>query len=88
MMMTALRRRIARFLCWIAHWIDVMPAEAPRVWVSNALFDLTRQLTDQVEQLDASGEFKRHTVYAALIKAFPDARKKDLSLAIEQVLQE
>lgn len=37
---------------------------------------------------DASGEAKRHQVYALLIKQFPEARKKDLSLAIELALQD
>ena len=37
---------------------------------------------------DASGEAKRHQVYARLIKQFPEARKKDLSLAIELALHD
>ena len=34
------------------------------------------------------GEYKRHQVYARLIKAFPQSRKRDLAFAIERVMQE
>ena len=37
---------------------------------------------------DASGEAKRHQVYSRMIKQFPEARKKDLSLAIELALHD
>jgi hypothetical protein len=45
-----------------------------------------RELTATAELLDASGEYKRHTVYAQLIKEFPQVAKRVLSLAIEQGL--
>ena len=35
-----------------------------------------------------SGEYKRHVVYAKLIHDFPAMRRRDLALAIEQVIQE
>ena len=87
-MIVRIRRWLARWLCRLAHWIDVMPTDSRPSWTATALLDRARALTDKAEELDASGEYKRHSVYAALIKAFPDARKKDLALAIEQVLQE
>jgi hypothetical protein len=34
-----------------------------------------------------SGEFKRHQVYADLIKEFPDLPQRDLSLAIEMAVR-
>lgn len=37
---------------------------------------------------DASGEFKRHKVYAQLIKEFPELRHRDIALLIEVVMQE
>jgi hypothetical protein len=33
------------------------------------------------------GEFKRHQVYADLLKEFPDVRRRDLSLAIEMAVR-
>ena len=87
-MIVAVRRWLARWLCRLAQWIDTMPTTSGSTWTTTALLDRARLLTDKAEQLDASGEYKRHSVYAALIKAFPDTRKRDLALAIEQVLQE
>ncbi|MDZ4263913.1 MAG: hypothetical protein U1B30_16490 [Pseudomonadota bacterium] len=34
-----------------------------------------------------SGEYKRHSVYAQLIKEYPGRRKRDLSRAIDYVLR-
>lgn len=48
----------------------------------------TRELVAAAEGLDASGEYKRHQVYAALLKEFPSALKRDLAFAIECVRQE
>ena len=86
-MIVAVRHWLAQWLCRVAQWIDVMPLQEP-LWDSSPIRDRARVLTDKAELLDASGEYKRHTVYAALIKAFPDARRRDLALAIEHVLQE
>jgi hypothetical protein len=45
-----------------------------------------RVLTAAAAGLDGSGEYKRHVVYAQLIKEFPQVAKRVLSLTIEQVL--
>jgi hypothetical protein len=41
----------------------------------------------ETDRPDATGENKRHQVYAALIKKFPQARKRDIGLAIELALR-
>jgi hypothetical protein len=40
-------------------------------------------LIESVDGLDASGEYKRHLVYARMIKDIPGVEKWKLSLAIE-----
>lgn len=45
-----------------------------------------RGLTERAERLDASGEYKRHVVYAALQKDYPTTAKRVLALAIEWVM--
>ncbi len=57
-------------------WLDPAPLEAARV------------LTKAAQQHAMSGEAKRHQVYAALIKAFPNASKRILSQAIEDAVAE
>lgn len=44
----------------------------------------------RVEELkkDMSGEYKRHQVYAKLIKRFPDEPRRDIGLAIELAVRE
>ena len=48
--------------------------------------EVARALASAVEAVSAagtSGEYKRHVVYAQLIKKFPNAVKRALALAIE-----
>ena len=46
------------------------------------------ELVSQVAPRDMGGEAKRHTVYAQLIKDYPDIAKRELALAIEIALAE
>ncbi len=48
---------------------------------------VTRALMDQAQTIHIDGEARRHQVYAALIKRYPDRRKRDLALLIETVQQ-
>lgn len=71
---------------WIARWLRRMAT-----WIDpshDALLEAARVRTRAWAPHDCSGEHKRHQVYAALIKAFPGARKRDIAFAIERVLQE
>ena len=54
---------------------------------SQALVDRARVLClAQNYKLDISGEYKRHQVYAQLIKEYPHEDRKKISLAIELAL--
>ena len=63
------------------------PCEQPQ---DSPLLARARVLTADMDATCApgtSGEFKRHSVYARLLKEFPAERKRDVALAIEQALQ-
>lgn len=80
-----MRRWLAWYLRAAAERLDPPPPDR------HELLDLrVRELIDEQDARwpDRDGEGKRHQVYARLIKDFPDARKRDLSLAIESVIQE
>lgn len=63
------------------------PALAPVVPIaSSALQQRASALTKEQETVDASGEYKRHIVYAQLIKEFPAETKRNIAKAIESVL--
>jgi uncharacterized membrane-anchored protein YhcB (DUF1043 family) len=53
---------------------------------SCALQKRAAELTKAQENVDASGEYKRHVVYAQLLKEFPDEAKRKVSKAIEAAL--
>lgn len=54
---------------------------------SNAEFALVKQLVQAADLLiDVSGEYKRHIVYAQLLKEFPTQSKRYLALQIEKAL--
>ena len=74
-----MRARIVRLLKWL-----LRKAAPP---IADALLARTAVLVQEAEALAASGEYKRHVVYARLIKEFPSRLKRDIAFAIEQVLQ-
>ena len=56
--------------------------------LSTALVELARQarvlaVCEDLTHPGESGEYKRHQVYAKLLKSFPQADKQDLAFAIE-----
>ena len=60
-------------------------------WKMRKAFDpvlliRTKELVAQFDPVDGSGEYKRHQVYARLIKEFPTAQRRHLALAIEIAL--
>lgn len=76
---SAMKARLITWLRWLLDWLDPPP---------NAdLQMLTVQWMAHYDDLDASGEAKRHQVLARLMKAYPDARTRDLAWAIEQAMQ-
>ena len=63
------------------------PPVAPVTPVLTVLDQRVTGLVTQISTLAASGEYKRHQVYALLIKEFPHVPHRDLGLAIEQAVQ-
>ena len=56
---------------------------------AEALHNRTKELVTAAHSFkDASGEYKRHRVYAQLIKEFPIVEHRDIGHLIELVLQE
>ena len=49
-----------------------------------------KELCWKMDQLPntTTDEYKRHTVYAALVKKYPDMKRKDISMAIEIAVRE
>ena len=57
-------------------------------WLEDdALTKRAGALTRAIDTMNVSGEYKRHHVYAQLLKEFPQTRKRDVGLAIEKSLQ-
>ena len=50
------------------------------------LLEHTTTLVREANRLEGSGEFKRHQVYAKLIKQYPHTSHQRLALAIEVAL--
>lgn len=80
--------RLAQWLRRLADYLDP-PVIAPVVYEPDPFRDITTALIAEAEQRFGAGfgDAKRRDVYAALMKRFPDAKKRDLAFAIEQVLQ-
>lgn len=80
---------IARWLRRLADYLDP-PVRQPEAVRSSPYRDITTALIADAEARFGAGfgDAKRRDVYAALLKRFPQARKRDLAYAIEQVLQE
>lgn len=47
------------------------------------LLERVAELVAHADQVDGSGEYKRHQVYARLIKEYPATPRSTLALAIE-----
>ena len=87
-----MKKLIVRLIEWFTarlilflRWIDppVYAASKP-----DPVFERVKTLVSEMEFLQVSGEYKRHTVYSRLLKDFPLIEKSRLSLLIELALQE
>lgn len=56
--------------------------------VEDPIRTAAKALVWSAENMAASGEYRRHWVYARLLKRFPEADKPALGLMIETVLSE
>jgi len=58
----------------------------PLLPLSDTVVEIAKRalvLCTEAEKHPESGEWKRHQVYARLIKNFPSARRRDIALALE-----
>jgi hypothetical protein len=67
--------------------VVLAPSEAVEPAQDSPLLARARDLTGEAESLNASGEYKRHGVYARLLKEFPGESKRACAMAIEEALQ-
>jgi hypothetical protein len=79
-----MRARLDRWRWWLATkcriWAERLEAKTPAYQTAFALSMSWRH------NLTVSGEYKRHQVYAAMVKQYPDMRKRDISLMIERAV--
>lgn len=80
-----MKRLLIRFAGWILrhYGIPLFLLSAEII----SLRDSAVKLCDKIDIQDQSGEWKRHQVYAKLIKMYPRASRRDIALAIELALR-
>ena len=82
-------RWLARRLHRVAEWCSpTSPAPPPIISPEDSALARVRVLCLEFEPREGSGEWKRHEVYARLIKELPQRRKRDLAYLIEVAIQE
>lgn len=80
-----MKLKIAQFLRWLLTFVEPVvvfpatPAAIPPLDIRAAA------LVAEAELLKASGEYRRHQVYARLLKEFPE-QKRELGIAIERAV--
>lgn len=81
--MLNLRRKLALWLRAVAQWLD---AETPEL--DRDVVDFARDLVLRADLFSegTSGEYKRHWVYARLLKTYPDVPKHTLGRVIEEAV--
>jgi len=91
--------RVKRWLLAHLPWLGVSPSAVTQLPAQaapeppaapllppDALRAHVHSLTRAVDDLDAGGEYKRHVVYAQLLKAYPHVARRRLAWLIEDVL--
>lgn len=64
-------------------WIRFKTAWRMQASFDPLLLERARALIQEIDAVDGSGEYKRHQVYARLLKQYPYHKKSRLALAIE-----
>lgn len=85
--MAGLRIWLSVQLRRLAQWCDPTPillVAIPR----DAQYERALTLMRGVALLHASGEYKRHSVYAQLLKEYPATQPRELGLLIEAIMAE
>ena len=81
------RDTIKRLEQTIADQTALLRSKLQNTQINPAVLLKSKELVQGSFPAGMGSEAKRHTTYANLIKAFPDANKRELSLAIEMALQ-
>lgn len=79
-------RLCLRFACWLG-WTPPAPVAATPL-LAEEVADAARTAVLAADALQAGGEYKRHQVYAHLVKRFPHLPHWELAFAIEWVIRE
>jgi hypothetical protein len=66
-----------------ARWADLFAVRRIALTVSPHVLERARVLVADYEPMSESGEWKRHQIYAKLLKEFPYEKKAYISLMIE-----
>ncbi len=83
--MVRMKKWLASWVQRLLNWLDPAAAPAPAPDVST-LAGMADSLVRAAGELDVDGEYRRHRVYARLIKTYPTEPKRVLSRAIEDAL--
>lgn len=83
--MASVTKWLARWVRLLLNWLDPTTVEAPPPDVST-MAGMADALVRAANDLAVDGEYKRHRVYARLIKTYPAIPKRELSRAIEDAL--
>ena len=83
---------ILRLIDWILRrkGFKRIPADARIEWVPFNVLQMTQEALELCvveERKDLSGEYKRHQVYARMIKNHPNSPRKEISWAIERAVR-
>lgn len=82
-----MKKKLALWCRLLADWLDPIMREIEVLPDLSALNLRARLLTAQQELGAGSGEYKRHQVYAQLIKDFPLEKRRNISMAIEDAVR-
>lgn len=86
MSISSSRVSLAQWLRAVAAWLD--PAGGSVLVVPHdPLYFAACVLVAGIDNRQESAEWKRHQVYAALLKEFKDASARDIALAIEAAVR-
>lgn len=76
-----MKRLLIKLLLWITGGkMFLVPAEVVKI------LPQVKMLCSLVDKKEQSGEWKRHQVYASLIKLHPEISRRNIALAIEVAL--
>ena len=91
--MARIRDVLARWLRALAEWLSPTPPpvvpDVVRLEVArDACYDRAVILVREMGSRQATGEYKRHQVYARLMKEYPDLPHRQIAVRIEAAVRE